>query len=224
MSNPLGDAGAMAQAQVRALVQNAQALGLTWTRRPATVVDDSPVTALFDGDTEAIAMTSMIGPVYPGERVYVDIIPPSGNYIIGRATPLPTLRARASFSLATGLGFTTVNFTLIDEDVGDWIAAAGGTTFRAPESGRYAITAVSFPNVTGAVGSTQTVSLNVFSAVPNWPQVAYRDSWSVGETTGAVTAEVLLLAGDTFNVTVRQNSTASAATLVWLTAVKQYGV
>ena len=37
MTDPLGDAGAMAQAQVRALIQNATALGITWTLRPATV-------------------------------------------------------------------------------------------------------------------------------------------------------------------------------------------
>jgi hypothetical protein len=228
MTDPLGEAGAMAQAQVRAIVQNATALGLTWTRRLATVALDDPVTAIFDGDTEAIAMTSLIGPVTVDERVWVDIIPPSGNYIMARATPLPTLRARASFNLATGLGFTNVSFGTIDEKVpaaDSWFTgAAPVTTFRFPETGRYAITAVSFPNITGAAGSTQTVSLNVFSTVPGWTANAYRNSWSVGEVTGTVTAEVLVNAGDTMTVSVRQNSTASAATLVWLTAVKLFGL
>ena len=228
MSDPLGAAGAMAQAQVRAIVQNATALGLTWTRRPATVTQDDPVMAVFDGDTEAIGMTSLIGPVTVDERVWVDIIPPSGNYIMARATPLPTLRARASFNLATGLGFTTVSFGFIDEKVpaaDSWFTgAAPVTTFSFPETGRYAVTAVGFPNITGAAGSTQTVSLNVFSTVPNWAATAHRDSWTVGELTGTVTAIVLVNAGDTMNVSIRQNSTASAATSVTLHAVKLFGL
>src|SRR5271170_6064603 len=86
MTDPLGDAGAMAQAQAKALVQNASALGLTWTLRPAAVTSSNPIMATFDGDTVPIDMTSLIGAVYAGQRVYVLIIPPSGNYIFGTTT------------------------------------------------------------------------------------------------------------------------------------------
>lgn len=84
MTDPLGAAGAMAQAQVRALVQNASALGLTWTLRPATISDvANGITAIFDGDSAPIDMTSMVGAMMVGQRVWVLIIPPSGNYIAG---------------------------------------------------------------------------------------------------------------------------------------------
>lgn len=73
----------MAQAQVKALVANATALGLTWTLRPATVTSANPIMTTLDGDTVPIGTTSLIGAVYVDQRVYVLIIPPSGNYIIG---------------------------------------------------------------------------------------------------------------------------------------------
>lgn len=80
MSAPIGDS---ANVQAKAIKANAQALGLTWTLRMATVVDNSPVLATYDGDTEPIAMTSMIGAVTVNQRVYVIGVPPSGNFICG---------------------------------------------------------------------------------------------------------------------------------------------
>jgi hypothetical protein len=82
---PVGDAAATAQA----IVENAQRLGLTWTLRLATVVDGSnagAIVATYDGDTIPIAMTSMIGTLSVGQRVYVIQVPPSGNFITGFAT------------------------------------------------------------------------------------------------------------------------------------------
>jgi len=69
----------------QAVVENAKRLGLTWTIRLATVVDATidAVTAIYDGDTVAIGMTSMIGSVFVGQRVYVIQVPPSGNFIVG---------------------------------------------------------------------------------------------------------------------------------------------
>lgn len=81
----MGQAAAAA-ATIQALKDNAERLGLVWQIRPATVVTADPVTAMYDGDSEAIAMTPMIGNVYVGQRVYVFIVPPSGNYIAGVAS------------------------------------------------------------------------------------------------------------------------------------------
>lgn len=70
----------------QAVVDNAKRLGLTWTLRLATVINSSnlaAVSAIYDGDTVAIDMTSMIGVLGPGQRVYVIGVPPSGNYIVG---------------------------------------------------------------------------------------------------------------------------------------------
>lgn len=75
-------------AGAKQLVDKARQLGLTWTLRLATVsvsVLDN-LSVVFDGDT-----TSMTGVVnisgeqlVAGDRVYVMIVPPAGNFIIGR--------------------------------------------------------------------------------------------------------------------------------------------
>jgi hypothetical protein len=73
---------------VKELLRQARALGLTWTLRLATVVTNAAdsMTAQYDGDTAAISMVNITGTnLQPEERVYVLIIPPSGNFIIGRA-------------------------------------------------------------------------------------------------------------------------------------------
>lgn len=121
MTDPLGDAGAMAQAQVKALVQNAQALGLTWTLRPATVTSSSPVMATLDGDTVPIDMTSIVGSVYSGQRVYVLIIPPSGNYVIGFVGD--AVGGTVGWTAATGNSAAITVETLV--------LATGTITFRA---------------------------------------------------------------------------------------------
>jgi hypothetical protein len=60
--------------------------------RLATVVAPGTFpTAIYDGDTVAIAMTSMIGAVYAGQRVWVMQVPPSGNYIAGTVSEDPAL-------------------------------------------------------------------------------------------------------------------------------------
>ena len=83
MTAPGGNAADLAVAQVQAIIENAQKLGLVWILRLATVSDDDPILAVQDGDSEPIAHTSMIGAVYSGERVWVLVVPPSGNYIVG---------------------------------------------------------------------------------------------------------------------------------------------
>ncbi len=78
-----GPAQDLAVAQVQAIIENAQKLGLVWILRQATIVDDSPILATQDGDTEPISHTSIIGTVASGQRVWVLVVPPSGNYIVG---------------------------------------------------------------------------------------------------------------------------------------------
>ena len=60
--------------------------GLTWRRVSGTAAAGSnPLTTsvLIDGDTNQIQATSLIGPVGSDARVMVDLVPPSGAYIIG---------------------------------------------------------------------------------------------------------------------------------------------
>lgn len=83
MTEP-GSAAADAQYTVQAVQDNAERLGLVWKRKRATITSaDEPVMAVLDADTEPIAVTSMIGPVEVGQRVYVDVVPPSGNFVVG---------------------------------------------------------------------------------------------------------------------------------------------
>lgn len=65
------------------LIDNAKRLGLTWTLTLATVTDGKNTIARCDGDTTELGMFSVIGPLTTGQRVYVLIVPPSGNFVIG---------------------------------------------------------------------------------------------------------------------------------------------
>lgn len=73
---------------VRMIVDQAARLGLTWAMRPATVTAAATATAApkvtIDGDTIPVACTSLVGLLYPGQRVMVLLTPPSGIHAIGR--------------------------------------------------------------------------------------------------------------------------------------------
>jgi hypothetical protein len=95
----------------KAVVDNADRLGLTWSLRLATVTGKNGefVTARYDGDSAGIDMVSMIGPVAASSRVYVLKVPPSGNFIVGTTQPVTVavcLGANASDdgTLATSSG------------------------------------------------------------------------------------------------------------------------
>lgn len=75
----------------KALINNAQDLGISWNLRPATVIGDAigplvnkTVNATFDGDSVPITMVNITGqPLVSGQRVYVLMIAQTGNYIFG---------------------------------------------------------------------------------------------------------------------------------------------
>lgn len=70
-------------AGTQAIVERASSLGLTWGLRPATIitVTAAMVTARYDGDAEAIAMSSLLPGLFVGARVMAIQVPPAGNYI-----------------------------------------------------------------------------------------------------------------------------------------------
>lgn len=70
-------------AAAQQVVADARRLGLTWTLQNATVTATSPVKVQMDGDNVSILVTSMIGPVGLGLRVYVIQVPPAGNFVVG---------------------------------------------------------------------------------------------------------------------------------------------
>lgn len=66
---------------INALISNAKRLGLIWNLRPATIA--TPTHGIYDGDSTAVRMISLIGKRTAGERVLCAAVPPSGNYILG---------------------------------------------------------------------------------------------------------------------------------------------
>lgn len=91
MTSPDGPGADVAET-MKAMRDNAKRYGLVWDRAMATVVDGTNpgnVVVSFDGDDAGIVtvgVISMVGYLAPGERCYVDQVPPAGNYIVGRAT------------------------------------------------------------------------------------------------------------------------------------------
>lgn len=70
-------------ARVKTIQDNAERLGLIWTRVPATITSTEPLQGILDNDTEPIGLISMIGPCFIGERVYVDNVPPGAHFVSG---------------------------------------------------------------------------------------------------------------------------------------------
>lgn len=87
IADPPSEVAQIAASAIRQLSLDPQALGISWNLRIATVASANPLYAQFDGDLagSALAMTSMVGPCGVGQRVYVLIVPPSGNFIVGFA-------------------------------------------------------------------------------------------------------------------------------------------
>lgn len=82
-------------AGAREMVNQARALGLTWSLRIATLSTAQPIeqggfTGVLDGDSVAISLTNMTGEsMVAGTRVYCLLIPPAGNFIVGVVEPPP---------------------------------------------------------------------------------------------------------------------------------------
>lgn len=73
---------------IEALVDTFRRMGLMWRLLPATVfAADAPsaLQVILDGDTEPTRAISMVGLPPVGGRVFVMVVPPAGNYVVGRS-------------------------------------------------------------------------------------------------------------------------------------------
>lgn len=74
----------------QSLVDRSKALGLTWTRKLATV-DNGTVPGdcriFIDGDSVSTSSVSLLGRLPRGTRVYVDVTPPAATFVVGYAAP-----------------------------------------------------------------------------------------------------------------------------------------
>ena len=134
-------------ALIPALSENADALGLTWQLRPATVMFNSNgiASVRFDGDAAEInaRVVPLVDNVVVGDRVMVMIVPPGSNYIIGKFTapsvPVALLRQTTLQSIPNGGAFTALNFHTADIDVMGGFDAASPTIYTAQRTGYYSL-------------------------------------------------------------------------------------
>jgi hypothetical protein len=96
-ATPDKDDVTVAVAAVQAAADEGTRLGLTWQLRPGTVTNTSPLTVIYDGDSAGISMTSMVGDIGVGQRVYAIFVPPSGNFIVGFCNEPPVRPAVVAF-------------------------------------------------------------------------------------------------------------------------------
>lgn len=93
----MSEAANLISAGAKEIINQAQALGLTWNLRQATVVSSSVTNGLvviFDGDTVPIAAVNMSGSwAFPTNRVYCLMIPQLGNFVTGRSEPAGSIKA-----------------------------------------------------------------------------------------------------------------------------------
>jgi hypothetical protein len=85
MSDSTVDLPDVVASAVEQVVDNSRALGVSWALRLGTISSTSPLAIIYDGDTQVVNATSMIGPLAIGGRCYVIMVPPSGNFVVGTA-------------------------------------------------------------------------------------------------------------------------------------------
>lgn len=132
----------------QALAANADRLGLTWGLRPATVTDfdfaTQKATAIYDGDTEGVAMSSLCGGLLPGFRVMGMQVPPSANYALSylNVPPVGTLvirlRVNGTQSIADAGTGEFVQFTTQEHNwFGSGFTAGAPTKYQPQIPGYY---------------------------------------------------------------------------------------
>lgn len=134
-------------ALIPALGENAEALGLKWQLRPATVVFSSNgITSVrYDGDVDEINARAvpLVDNVVAGDRVMILIVPPSSNYVIGRITvpavPVALLRQTTLQSIPNGGAFTALNFHTADIDSMGGFDTADPTLYTVKRAGYYSL-------------------------------------------------------------------------------------
>lgn len=155
---------------VRAAINDAVRLGLTWRLRPGTVVGSQisapeSVPVRIDGDASVVRARSMVGAVSGQQRVWCIQVPPAGIYILGtigvsRAVPLTrTFTSSGTWTRPAGLAYVRVYGVGGGGQSGGCPATAAGQSAEAAggSAGGYAESlleaAVVGPSVTVTVGA-----------------------------------------------------------------------
>lgn len=140
---------------VQEIIKQAQALGLTWTLRMATVTTASSanLTITFDGDTVAISATNITRyRLTSGDRVYCIMVPQSGNFIFGFATQLGIT---TNFNAVATAG-TTVSATYVN------MPGSPSTTFnKGSSSGTNLLVGVFASAFNSAISGLADIAVNI---------------------------------------------------------------
>lgn len=186
------------------MVNQAQALGLTWALRLATVSVSTAdtQTAIFDGDTTPLTVTNMTGnPLVSGQRVYGLIVPPAGNFIISQAgLPKPVgVAANVSGQALPNNATTPATWTSVPYDLGGFMSSVPISSLSVPVGmgGLYALTA----NVLVGVGGTRN-----FIEISDDGGLWIRSFFAAPERLCSVSGTRFFDAGTSFVVNVFQNS------------------
>jgi hypothetical protein len=196
-----------AQTTVQAVQENADRLGLIWKRRPATITSaaSGAVTGVLDADSEPIALIPMVGSVYVGQRVYVDIVPPSGNFIVGSvgsATVGADVARVAAQALPNGAA-TLISWDTSTTDSSGFVGTLPTTSVTIPPGldGLYTLTV--------SVAMTASGTRNFVTIFVNGVRFV-RSSLDPGEDFIGVAGTRMLVAGDVITVDAFQNSGGAA--------------
>lgn len=128
----------------KAVVDNAQSLGLTWGLRAGTVTSDSElgsttVQVTLDGDTAVLDVVSLLGPQLTGQRVMTMSVPPGGIFIIGIPAQDPWHEVGGEGEPDFSTGWSSFG------------SPFGGVGFRRTEDGHLEMTGLAdFSSVTSA--------------------------------------------------------------------------
>lgn len=146
--------------QVTELLRQADRLGLTWGRRPGTVVltdglfSPRQASVIMDGDDVGVTVVSLTGDLVPGDRVMVDRVPPSGLYAIARISGPPSPFTQAATTDTGTIVAETVTFTFTAVDLREGYAyrVEGGNRINAgvTSSGIYRLRRT---NIAGAIAA-----------------------------------------------------------------------
>ena len=213
-----------ATAVAAALVQNAGRLGLTWDLKPATIGDTSAtITVVIDGDSAAISAQNMLGEkVIAGDRVYVVVVPPAGNFIVGRQgiNYPPYLRLAYLGVTLAGSANNFLLWTTTLANTGHFSVDSGTGIITFRKRALYSVT-ISVQTLTvGIANSRQSIIAAVTTTFAS--QAAdYRTYWSIGEQDGTLTISPLALdQGDTLRANFLQNSAVNMTGSSYLSIVQ----
>jgi hypothetical protein len=105
--------------QITELLKQADRLGLTWGRRPGTVVytdglfSPRQASVIMDGDDAGVTVVSLVGDLAVGDRIMVDRVPPAGLYAVAIIDDSTAPMTAASTSNSATIIAETVSLTIV---------------------------------------------------------------------------------------------------------------